>query len=79
MICNQLARGGWIRQEKAGKKYTIYPESTAPVSDELFVSQEIPTPEENDGPIVNTDESAVSDEIPEDEELVESDPVVASR
>jgi hypothetical protein len=44
VICNQLARGGWLRQEKTGKKYTIHPESTVPASDELFVSKEIPPP-----------------------------------
>ncbi len=41
VVCNQLVRGGWIRQEKTGKKYTIYPEGTAPVSDELFASTEM--------------------------------------
>jgi hypothetical protein len=76
VICNQLARGGWIRQEKTGKKYTIYPESTAPASDELFVSKEFPTPEGNDRPVVTIYDPAASHEIPAGYELVESDPIV---
>jgi hypothetical protein len=77
VICNQLARGGWLRQEKTGKKYTIYPESTAPTSDELFVSKEIlPPPESNDGGTDNAGASEMSDEIPEGYELFDSDPIV---
>jgi hypothetical protein len=77
VICNQLARGGWLRQEKIGKKYTVYPESTAPVSDELFVSKQLRAPEENDRSMAMSDESAASFEIPEGYELVESDPIVS--
>ncbi len=46
VICNQLERGGWLRQEKAGKKYTLYPEKVPPASDEIFVKKEIPTRKE---------------------------------
>jgi hypothetical protein len=48
VICNQLARGGWLRQEKTGKKYTLYPAGTPPPSDDVFVRKEMPTPEELD-------------------------------
>ncbi len=45
VICIQLAQGGWLRQEKSGKKYTLYLERTPPANDEVFVKNEIPTPE----------------------------------
>jgi hypothetical protein len=51
VICNQLARGGWLRQEKNGKKYRIYPATSAPPSDELFVSAELCPPEETNQPL----------------------------
>jgi hypothetical protein len=41
VICNQLARGEWIRQEKTGKKHMIYPANTAPQSDELYANAEM--------------------------------------
>jgi hypothetical protein len=45
VICNQLARGGWLRQEKSGDKFILYPESNPPSSDAVFVETEIPTPD----------------------------------
>jgi len=45
VICNQLERGGWLRQTKAGKKYTLHSERISPASDEVFVKKEIPTRE----------------------------------
>jgi hypothetical protein len=45
VICNQLARGGWIRQERDGKKFMLYPEKEPPASDDLFIEAELPTPE----------------------------------
>ena len=45
VICNQLERGGWLRQQKAGKKHMLYPEKTSPASDEVFIKKEIPTPD----------------------------------
>ena len=47
VICNQLTRGGWLRQEKTGSKYLLYPESTPPKSDEAFVNEEMPTPDKS--------------------------------
>ena len=81
VICNQLARGGWLRQEKTGKKYTIYPESSAPASDELFVSEEIVAREENarriaDIRMAKIEESLARGEVPEGYELLEADPIV---
>ncbi len=46
VICNQLARGGWLRQQKAGKKQVLSPETTSPVSDDVFINREIPKPGE---------------------------------
>ena len=43
VICNQLARGGWIRQEKDGKRFNLYFEKQAPVSDDVFIKTELPT------------------------------------
>jgi DNA-binding IclR family transcriptional regulator len=80
VICNQLARGGWLRQEKNGKKYTLYPESTAPVSDEVFASQEIPPPDVDERPIeeqlAELADMPETDEIPEGWELWEADPII---
>jgi hypothetical protein len=80
VICNQLAKGGWLRQEKNGKKYTLYPESTAPASDELFVSQEIPAPDLDERPIeeqlAESADMADTNEIPEGWELWEGDPII---
>jgi hypothetical protein len=45
-ICNQLERGGWLRQQKDGKKYKLLPAAATVVSDEAFASAEIPTPAE---------------------------------
>lgn len=45
-ICNQLERGGWIRQQKEGKKYNLLPALSTVSSDEKFVASEIPTPAE---------------------------------
>ena len=76
VICNQLARGGWLRQEKIGKKYTVYPESTAPVNDDVFVSTGNAAPDETNRPTAMIDASEVGVEIPEDNELVDSGPIV---
>jgi hypothetical protein len=76
VICNQLARGGWIRQEKTGKKYTIYPESTVPISDELFISKEMPIPDENNPPVEDIYDPGASHETPEGYELIGSDPII---
>jgi hypothetical protein len=48
VICNQLARGSWIRQEKTGKKLTLYPVATPPPGDDVFARTELPTPGELD-------------------------------
>ncbi len=45
VICNQLAKGGWLRQEKTGNRYMLYPEGTPPMSDEDFAKRELPTPD----------------------------------
>lgn len=44
VICNQLARGGFIHQEAQGKKYILRPTSAAPVSNEVFLQTVIPAP-----------------------------------
>jgi hypothetical protein len=77
VICNQLARRGWLRQEKTGKNYMLYPESTAPASDELFVREELPAPAEDDGS-VDVHDPSMDDtgEIPEGYELIEADPII---
>jgi hypothetical protein len=76
VICNQLARGGWLRQQKIGKKHTVYPERTAPVSDDEFVCTEMRAPDETNRPTAMTDASEVGVEIREDNELVDSGPIV---
>ena len=45
VICDQLARGGWLRQEKTRTSFMLYPTATPPPSDDVFVRQELPTPE----------------------------------
>jgi hypothetical protein len=49
VISNQLARGGWIRQEKEGKSFMLYPENRPPTGDDLFIKAELPTPQRPDG------------------------------
>jgi hypothetical protein len=44
VICNQLDRGGWLRQEKTGKAFLLYPIATPPASNAMFLKAEIPTP-----------------------------------
>jgi hypothetical protein len=45
-ICNQLERGGWIRQNKDGKNNLLFPASSRLASDQEFIETEIPTPAE---------------------------------
>lgn len=45
-ICNQLERGGWIKQHKDGKQYVLSPASSRLASDQAFIAAEIPTPDE---------------------------------
>jgi len=45
VICNQLNRGGWLRQEK-GAKNRLFPPSSPPASDKAFIKNEIPTPDD---------------------------------
>jgi hypothetical protein len=40
VICNQLAKGGWLHQEKKEKKFTLWPASAPPVSDLQFLESE---------------------------------------
>lgn len=41
VICNQLARGGWIVQKQAGKKQTLFPSKASLDADETFLRVEI--------------------------------------
>jgi hypothetical protein len=45
VICNQLDRGEWLRQERRGKQNLLHSASKPPLSDQVFLNTEIPTPE----------------------------------
>ena len=45
-ICNQLERGDWIRQQKDGKKFVLFPAVSRLASDQEFIATDIPTPAE---------------------------------
>jgi hypothetical protein len=76
VICNQLARGGWIRQEKTGKQFMIYPANNPPANDDVFISTELPPPKDLDDPTAVIHQTQASEEIPEGYEYVEADPIV---
>lgn len=44
VICNQLDRGGWLRQEKPGNAFLLFPATTPPASDAMFLEAECPSP-----------------------------------
>lgn len=41
VICNQLDRGGWIRQEKNGKRSILRPSLKPPINDQEFLEAEV--------------------------------------
>ena len=44
VICNQLARGGFLRQEKIGGKYILLPAPSTPITNAQFLADHIPVP-----------------------------------
>lgn len=44
VLCNQLARGGWLEQSEQGRKKMLKPVLEAPITNQQFLDSTIPAP-----------------------------------